>query len=70
MSPARTLLLRPASLERVTICGAIGSIHKLGATLQSAPACNGWTFWHYEADGGALQPIDTLRQTYILATQP
>ncbi len=53
-----------------SVCGAIGSIHKLGATLQSAPACNGWTFWHYEADGGALQPIDTLRQTYILATQP
>jgi modification methylase len=50
-------------------CGASGSIHKLGATLQSAPACNGWTFWHHEADG-KLQPIDTLRQTYLLATQP
>jgi modification methylase len=53
-----------------SVCGAIGSIHKLGATVQAAPACNGWTFWHYEADGGALQPIDTLRQTYLLATQP
>ncbi len=50
-------------------CGATGSIHKLGATLQGAPACNGWTFWHHEADG-KLQPIDTLRQTYLLATQP
>ena len=50
-------------------CGTIGSIHKLGAVLQGAPACNGWTFWHYEAEGGALQPIDTLRQTYLLATQ-
>jgi len=49
-------------------CGAIGSIHKLGATLQGAPACNGWTFWHYEAEGG-LKPIDALRQTYLLATQ-
>ncbi len=49
-------------------CGAAGSIHKLGATLQGAPACNGWTFWHYEADG-ALKPIDALRQTYLLATQ-
>ncbi|QNE32305.1 site-specific DNA-methyltransferase [Sphingomonas sp. NBWT7] len=49
-------------------CGAIGSIHKLGATLQNAPACNGWTFWHYDA-GGTLAPIDTLRQTYLLATQ-
>lgn len=50
-------------------CGATGSIHKLGATLQGAPACNGWTFWHHEA-AGALHPIDTLRQTYLLATQP
>ncbi|KIU26726.1 modification methylase [Sphingomonas melonis] len=50
-------------------CGASGSIHKLGATLQGAPACNGWTFWQHEA-AGKLQPIDTLRQTYLLATQP
>ncbi len=47
----------------------IGSIHKLGATLQKAPSCNGWTFWHYEAEDG-LKPIDSLRQTYLLATQP
>lgn len=50
-------------------CGATGSIHKLGATLQGAPACNGWTFWHHETDG-VLSPIDTLRQNYLLATQP
>jgi modification methylase len=49
-------------------CGASGSIHKLGATLQGAPTCNGWSFWHYEVDG-ALKPIDALRQTYLLATQ-
>ncbi len=49
--------------------GETGSIHKLGATLQEAPACNGWTFWHHEANG-KLQPIDTLRQTWLLATQP
>jgi modification methylase len=49
-------------------CGQVGSIHKLGATLQKAPACNGWTFWHYEAEDG-LKPIDALRQTYLLATQ-
>ena len=49
--------------------GTTGSIHKLGAALQGAPACNGWTFWHYEADG-ALRPIDDLRQTYLLSTQP
>jgi modification methylase len=46
-----------------------GSIHKLGSVLQNAPACNGWTFWHYETPDG-LKPIDTLRQEYLLATQP
>lgn len=49
--------------------GHSGSIHKLGATLQNAPSCNGWTFWNYEAADG-LKPIDALRQTYLLATQP
>jgi modification methylase len=50
-------------------CGSFGSIHKLGASLQGAPACNGWTFWHHEA-AGTLAPIDAVRQTYLLATQP
>jgi modification methylase len=50
-------------------CGQAGSIHKLGSLLQNAPACNGWTFWHYEAADG-LKPIDALRQNYLLATQP
>lgn len=53
----------------LTDCGTAGSIHKVGATLQGAPSCNGWTFWHYEAEDG-LKPIDALRQTYLLATQP
>ncbi|WP_326523025.1 site-specific DNA-methyltransferase [Sphingomonas sp.] len=50
-------------------CGQAGSIHKLGSLVQGAPACNGWTFWHHE-DADGLKPIDTLRQTYLLATQP
>ncbi len=37
-----------------------GSIHKLGALVQQAPACNGWTYWHIKTDRG-LAPIDTLR---------
>ena len=37
-----------------------GSIHKLGALVDKAPACNGWTFWHLKTDRG-LAPIDTLR---------
>ncbi|HTI66385.1 MAG TPA: site-specific DNA-methyltransferase [Caulobacteraceae bacterium] len=37
-----------------------GSIHKLGALVDQAPACNGWTFWHVKTDRG-LAPIDGLR---------
>ena len=37
-----------------------GSIHKVGALVQSAPACNGWTYWHFRTDKG-LAPIDVLR---------
>jgi modification methylase len=41
--------------------GAEGSIHKIGAHVQGAQACNGWAFWHYDA-GGRLKPIDDLRE--------
>jgi len=44
----------------LTIGGVVGSIHKTGALAQGLPACNGWTFWHYE-DAGRLAPIDILR---------
>jgi modification methylase len=43
-----------------------GSIHKVGAGLQAAPSCNGWTFWHVE-QSGRLQPLDTLRQQHLSA---
>jgi len=42
-----------------------GSIHKLGALVQGASACNGWVFWHFEDAAGRLRPIDELRETYI-----
>ncbi len=38
-----------------------GSIHKIGAEVQGAAACNGWTFWHVDIEG-ELVPIDVLRQ--------
>ncbi|WP_281405378.1 site-specific DNA-methyltransferase [Methylosinus sporium] len=38
----------------------VGSIHKTGALVQGLPACNGWTFWHFES-GAGLAPIDELR---------
>jgi len=40
---------------------ASGSIHKIGAHVQGAEACNGWTFWHVMR-GPNLVPIDMLRQ--------
>jgi modification methylase len=43
------------------VSGALsGSIHKLGAMLEEAPACNGWTYWRYRTDRG-LTSIDELR---------
>jgi len=38
-----------------------GSIHQVGAALQGAPSCNGWTYWHFQREGVAV-PIDVLRQ--------
>ncbi len=38
-----------------------GSIHKVGAAVQGAPSCNGWTFWHYK-ENGKYVPIDNLRE--------
>ncbi len=48
----------------LTCDGHSGSIHKVGAALQGAPSCNGWTFWHVE-QGGKVQPIDVLRQQHL-----
>ena len=38
-----------------------GSIHQVGAALEGAPSCNGWTYWHFQRDGVSV-PIDFLRQ--------
>jgi len=64
-----TVLCDPAARHEAKVradgsiaCGsAQGSIHKIGAHVQGALACNGWTFWHYEAEG-TLKPIDALRE--------
>lgn len=37
-----------------------GSIHKVGALVQGAEACNGWTFWYFK-QGNSLVSIDDLR---------
>ncbi|MCZ4341055.1 site-specific DNA-methyltransferase [Sphingomonadaceae bacterium G21617-S1] len=44
--------------------GATGSIHGLGAQLQNAPSCNGWSFWHVATEKG-MEPIDAVRQRHL-----
>ena len=68
LSPGDELFdLRKRFKARVRAAGSIsasglsGSIHKVGAGVQGAPACNGWTFWHFNARAGP-SPIDELRQ--------
>ncbi len=66
--PAGTILTDRQRKVRATVaadgtlvCGDIrGSIHQVGAKLQNAPSCNGWTFWYFDRDG-AMLPIDQLR---------
>ena len=48
---------------------ATGSIHKIGAHVQGAEACNGWTFWHVDTDG-ELAPIDIYRQQIRAEMEP
>jgi modification methylase len=43
-----------------------GSIHKVGAELEGAPSCNGWTYWHFKRrrpDGAhrRVAPADPCR---------
>jgi modification methylase len=38
------------------------SIHKMGAQIQNAPSCNGWTYWHAKSPKGTAIPIDELRK--------
>ncbi len=38
-----------------------GSIHQVGAALEGAPSCNGWTYWCFKREGKTLS-IDLFRQ--------
>ncbi len=40
---------------------SVGSIHQVGAAVEGAPSCNGWTYWHFRREGRRV-PIDVLRQ--------
>ena len=67
--PAGTVLSDPSGrfTAKVRADGTLisathrGSIHQVGAAVQGAPACNGWTFWHVKM-GGNLVAIDAFRQ--------
>ena len=46
----------------LAFAGRQGSIHRLGAEVQGKAACNGWTFWHYEAEGGGSRSTSCARR--------
>jgi len=45
----------------VVAADTTGSIHRVGAAVQGAPACNGWSFWWVKREN-AWVPLDALRQ--------
>jgi modification methylase len=61
VDPARRHAARVRADGALVCKDATGSIHQIAAHVQGLPACNGWTYWHFEAKG-TLVPIDLLRQ--------
>jgi modification methylase len=59
--PRRKIRAEVRADGSLTHGGNQASIHRLGAIVQGKAACNGWTFWHFEAEG-KLRPIDVLRE--------
>ena len=69
VSDKKRRMLATVRTDGSLIAGAeTGSIHGLGAKLQGAPSCNGWSYWHIEHEG-EIKPIDAIRQLYLLATE-
>ncbi|NJM31277.1 MAG: site-specific DNA-methyltransferase [Rhizobiales bacterium] len=59
--PARRHAAKVRADGSLSCRDATGSIHQIAARVQNLPACNGWTYWHFDAQG-VLKPIDLLRQ--------
>ncbi len=59
--PTQRIAARVRADGSIASRDASGSIHKIGAHVQGAEACNGWTYWHV-MKGANLVPIDVLRQ--------
>ena len=61
--PAGTVLTDRQRRVRATVtadgslvAGSLrGSIHQVGAKLQNAPSCNGWTFWHIQRESALVR---------------
>ncbi|WP_323035069.1 site-specific DNA-methyltransferase [Pararhodobacter sp.] len=67
LRPGEVLINARGQAAKVRVDGSLvsekhrGSIHQVGAALEGAPSCNGWTYWQYKREG-QLIPIDILRQ--------
>ncbi|WP_417602041.1 site-specific DNA-methyltransferase [Pararhodobacter oceanensis] len=67
LRPGEVLVNQRGQAAKVRVDGSLvsaehrGSIHQVGALLEGAPSCNGWTYWQFKRDG-QLIPIDILRQ--------
>ncbi|TVR46447.1 MAG: site-specific DNA-methyltransferase [Rhodobacteraceae bacterium] len=67
LRPGEVLVNPRGQAAKVRVDGSLvsaehrGSIHQVGAALENAPSCNGWTYWQFRRDG-QLIPIDVLRQ--------
>ena len=59
--PKRRFAAKVRADGTIASADGTGSIHKIAAEVQGAPACNGWVFWHIDVEG-SLVPIDVLRQ--------
>ncbi len=59
--PSRRFTAKIRADGTITHADGTGSIHKVAAEVQGAPACNGWVFWHVDVEG-TLVSIDVLRQ--------
>lgn len=67
LRPGETLVSPRGKAAKVRADGTLvadgikGSIHQVGAALENAPSCNGWTYWHIKKDGKPVS-IDVFRQ--------
>ncbi|WP_375260586.1 site-specific DNA-methyltransferase [Palleronia sp.] len=67
LRPGETLVNPKGVMAKIRADGTLatdtltGSIHQVGAAIDGAPSCNGWTYWSFVRDGRRV-PIDSLRQ--------